>query len=59
MNKERFEKLISFISEELTDTCPRADIDVNEEELPWCCEEYCMDYGGAECWKKWVMGETE
>ena len=59
MYKDRFEKFVSFVAEELCDTCPIADADVDQKELPFCSEEYCMSYGGAECWKMWVLGETE
>ena len=57
MKEERLDKLIEHLEEVLPDTCPVIDADAND--LLFCNEEYCMNYGGAECWKRWIMGETE
>ena len=66
MIEERLDKLIEYLEELQPDTCPFYDAGINNkttldfsEELPFCTEEYCMNYGGAECWKRWIMGEKE
>jgi len=57
MIEERLDKLIEYLEELQPDTCPT--LDVNANDVLFCNEEYCMKYGGAECWKRWIMGEKE
>ena len=59
MNEERFEKFIEFLKHEIPDTCPIVEADIDENELPFCNENYCESYGGVECWKRWIRGDAE
>ena len=57
MIEERLDKLIEYLEELQPDTCPT--LDVNANDVLFCNEEYCINYGGAECWKRWILGEKE
>ena len=59
MIEERLDKLIEHLEEVHSDTCPRLDANAKQSELSFCSEEYCMNHGGGECWKRWIMGEKE
>ena len=58
MNEERLNKFLDYLivlKEE--PFCPIEDIKADKNDVPWCCEEVCLN--GNLCLKKWLMGETE
>ena len=58
MNEERLNKFLDYlIVLEEEPFCPIEDIKVDDNEVPWCCEEVCLN--GNLCLKKWLMEETE
>ena len=54
MNKDRFEKFLSVVEEDLYYTCPIIDANAANEDLPFCSLEYCLTHTAADCWRKWV-----
>ena len=59
MNEERLNKFLDYLIdlEEGPICCPIGDLDVDKNDVPWCCEEVCLN--GDLCLKKWLIGETE
>lgn len=47
INKDQLEKLLEVIGND----CPA---EILNKEIPWCCEEYCINCEEYDCIKKWL-----
>lgn len=56
--RKRVEDVFNVLEEELMFSCPMEQLK-DCPELKCCCEEFCLTYSGAECFKRYVLGETE
>ena len=59
MNEERLDMLLNYMVFVLPCRCPIEDMDIDEEEVPFCNNDFCEKHGGAECYRKWLKGEEE
>ena len=55
---ERLQKLIDYLEyKEDCVICPSEFFNADESEVPWCCEEFCINQFGNECLEHWLKGD--
>ena len=57
--KERVERVFEALDDRCVGTCPMEDVAERKYPPDFCNEEFCLNCGGAECWKRYIFGEFE
>ena len=57
VKEDRLDKLLEYLEDQTGEiTCPCQSLNTDIEEVPWCCEDWCV-WSGDECIKRWLKGE--
>ena len=58
--EERLNKILDWIElRENEIVCPVEMFDADFDEVPWCCEDYCVWQDDDECVKNWLKGKKQ
>lgn len=56
--RKRVEDTFNALEDELEVACPSSVL-ASQPMIKGCSEEFCLSHSGAECWKRYILGEYD